>query len=113
MPFAFTNLSSGPTVWNFDAWYEKGLLLEKKGDTANSILALKSAYTLAPVNTYGLELAHFYEESETPYRFPFVTPFSEKIQPMSCWTPSLSRGSIFPISVNIRTYRAVQLLYRP
>src|ERR1700683_3454475 len=29
---------------NFDAWYEKALLLEKNGDTPNAILALKKAY---------------------------------------------------------------------
>ena len=48
---------------NFDAWYEKGLLLEKKGDTPDAILALKKAYTIEPINTYGLELAHLYAEN--------------------------------------------------
>jgi tetratricopeptide (TPR) repeat protein len=51
---------------NFDAWYEKGLLLEKKGDTPNAILALKKAYTIEPINTYGLELAHLYAENRDP-----------------------------------------------
>lgn len=47
---------------NFEAWYEKGLLLEKAKDTANAIRALTRAYELQPVNTYALELAHLYAE---------------------------------------------------
>ena len=45
-----------------EAWYEKGMLLAKMKDTANAIDALKSAYTLHPISTYGLELAHLYAE---------------------------------------------------
>ena len=48
---------------NFEAWYEKGLLLEKSQDTAGALAALQKAYTLQPVNTYALELAHLYAES--------------------------------------------------
>lgn len=48
---------------NFEAWYEKGLLLEKAADTAGALEALHKAYTLQPVNTYTLELAHLYAES--------------------------------------------------
>jgi tetratricopeptide (TPR) repeat protein len=48
---------------NFEAWYEKGLLLERAKDTAGAIEALGKAYTLQPVNTYALELAHMYAEN--------------------------------------------------
>jgi tetratricopeptide (TPR) repeat protein len=48
---------------NFEAWYEKGLLLEKARDTASAIGALKKAWTLQPINTYALELAHMYAET--------------------------------------------------
>jgi len=51
---------------NVDAWYEKGLLLEKKGDTPNAIDALRRAYRITPVNTYGLELALLYADSRDP-----------------------------------------------
>lgn len=51
---------------NNDAWYEKGLLLEKIQDTPNAIFALRKAYALQPVNTYGLELAHLYAENRNP-----------------------------------------------
>ena len=47
---------------DFEAWYEKGLLLEKQKDTAAAIRALEKAYQLQPVNTYALELAHLYAE---------------------------------------------------
>jgi tetratricopeptide (TPR) repeat protein len=49
-----------------ETWYEKGLLLEKMRDTAQAIHALSKAYSLQPVNTYGLELAHVYAESSNP-----------------------------------------------
>ena len=48
---------------NFEAWYEKGLLLEKTQDTAAALAALRKAYALQPVNTYALELAHLYAEN--------------------------------------------------
>jgi tetratricopeptide (TPR) repeat protein len=51
---------------NFEAWYEKGLLLEKNGDTTGAIQSLKRAYAIQPVNTYGLELAHLYAEKKDP-----------------------------------------------
>ncbi|WP_188929730.1 tetratricopeptide repeat protein [Puia dinghuensis] len=51
---------------NFEAWYEKGLLLEKNRDTARALLALSKAYGLQPVNTYGLELAHLFAENRNP-----------------------------------------------
>jgi tetratricopeptide (TPR) repeat protein len=49
-----------------ETWYEKGLLLEKMRDTVQAISALSKAYSLQPVNTYGLELAHVYAESSNP-----------------------------------------------
>jgi tetratricopeptide (TPR) repeat protein len=48
---------------DFEAWYEKGLLLEKAQDTTAALQALGKAYTLQPVNTYALELAHLYAEN--------------------------------------------------
>ncbi|MBS1659427.1 MAG: tetratricopeptide repeat protein [Bacteroidetes bacterium] len=51
---------------NFEAWYEKGLLLQKGKDTAGAIQALGKAYELQPIKTYGLELAHLYAEQRNP-----------------------------------------------
>jgi tetratricopeptide (TPR) repeat protein len=47
---------------DFEAWYEKGLILEKTRDTAAAIISLKKAFSIQPVNTYALELAHLYAE---------------------------------------------------
>jgi tetratricopeptide (TPR) repeat protein len=65
----YDNILRSDTL-NDDAWYEKGLLLEKKGDTPAAILALKNAYIIEPVNTYGLELAHLYAENRDPASLP-------------------------------------------
>jgi tetratricopeptide (TPR) repeat protein len=49
---------------NFEAWYEKGRLLAQAKDTAGAISALRNAYSIQPVATYALELAHLYAESK-------------------------------------------------
>lgn len=46
--------------------YEKGILLEQLKDTTQAISALKKAYTIQGVATYGLELAHLYAELKNP-----------------------------------------------
>ena len=51
---------------NFEAWYEKGRLLEQIRDTVGAILAFKKAYTLQPIPMYAMELAHVYAESKNP-----------------------------------------------
>ncbi|MBS1599152.1 MAG: tetratricopeptide repeat protein [Bacteroidetes bacterium] len=51
---------------DFEALYEKGLVLEQMHDTARALLALKRAYEMQPVNTYALELAHIYAETKNP-----------------------------------------------
>jgi len=63
---AIYNKMVGKDSLNDEAWFEKGLQLEKLRDTPNAILALGKAYSLQPVNTYGLELAHLYAESRNP-----------------------------------------------
>jgi len=49
---------------DFEAWYEKGLLLEKAKDTAGAITALANAWRLQPTNTYGLELAKVFGDAD-------------------------------------------------
>jgi tetratricopeptide (TPR) repeat protein len=51
---------------DFEAWYEKGLILLQLKDTAQAIEALKKAHTIQPVNTYALELAQVYAEKGNP-----------------------------------------------
>ena len=47
---------------DFETWYEKGLLLAGQKDTLQAIAAIGRAFSLQPVHTYGLELAHLYAE---------------------------------------------------
>ncbi|HVM89312.1 MAG TPA: tetratricopeptide repeat protein [Puia sp.] len=51
---------------DFEAWFEKGRLLAQAKDTAAAILSLQKAYSLQPVNTFALELAHLYAETKNP-----------------------------------------------
>lgn len=51
---------------NPDVQYEKALLLEQLKDTTGAIKALKTAYAVQGVDTYGLELAHLYAEQKNP-----------------------------------------------
>jgi len=46
--------------------YEKAILLEQLKDTAQAIEALKKAFAIQGVDTYGLELAHLYAEQKNP-----------------------------------------------
>lgn len=48
---------------DFEAWYEKGLLLEQTKDTAGAISALQRALSIQPITTYAMELAHMYAET--------------------------------------------------
>jgi tetratricopeptide (TPR) repeat protein len=52
---------------DFESWYEKGLLLQQLKDTPQAIIALRKAWSLQPVNTYALELAHVYAETKNPF----------------------------------------------
>jgi tetratricopeptide (TPR) repeat protein len=51
---------------DFETWYEKGLLDLKRKDTVQAIASLKKAYSIQPIGTYALELAHIYAESGNP-----------------------------------------------
>jgi len=47
---------------NFEAWYEKGKLLEQAKDTMGAIASFQKAISIQPIDTYALELAHLYAE---------------------------------------------------
>lgn len=51
---------------NFEAWYEKGMLLVEMNDTANAIAALAKSYALQPLSMSGLVLANLYAETKDP-----------------------------------------------
>jgi tetratricopeptide (TPR) repeat protein len=77
---------------NFEAWYEKGLLLEKSSDTAGAIGALEQAYSLQPVNTYGLELAHLYAENKNPAALPICDAILRKDSAKELLDPLFIKG---------------------
>jgi tetratricopeptide (TPR) repeat protein len=80
---------------NFEAWYEKGLLLEKAKDTAGALLALGKAYRLQPTNTYGLELAHLYAESRNPAALPICDDILKRDSTHELLDPLLIKGIFY------------------
>lgn len=51
---------------NFEAWYEKGMLLARMKDTAGAIKALETSFNLVPVNYTGMALANLYAARKNP-----------------------------------------------
>lgn len=51
---------------NFEAWYERGTLLNRLGDTAAGIQAIEYSYALQPVNYIGYVLANLYAYTQNP-----------------------------------------------
>jgi tetratricopeptide (TPR) repeat protein len=57
-------LQDDPT--NFEAWYEKGMLLAEMKDTLNALFAFERSYALQPLSLNGLPLANLYAELKNP-----------------------------------------------
>ena len=51
---------------NFEAWYEKGILLAQTKDTATAITALEKSFALVPINYSGMALATIYVAKKNP-----------------------------------------------
>jgi Flp pilus assembly protein TadD len=49
-----------------ETYYEKAILMEQLRDTTEAIGALQRAYSIQPLDGYGLELAHIYAEQKNP-----------------------------------------------
>ena len=80
---------------DFEAWYEKGLLLEKNGDTVAAIRALGKAYAIPPINTYGLELAHLYAENRDAAALPLCDAALKKDSAHESLDPFFIKGIYF------------------
>lgn len=63
---------------NFEAWYEKGVLLVQLKDTSNAILAFEKAYSLQPLQLSGLTLANLYAETKNPKVLALCNKLIEK-----------------------------------
>jgi tetratricopeptide (TPR) repeat protein len=51
---------------NFEAWYDKGMLLARLKDTANAIIALEQSFAIMPINYSGMALAGLYIAQKNP-----------------------------------------------
>lgn len=51
---------------NFEAWYDRGILLARLKDTAGAIDALERSFALVPINYSGMALANIYVAQKNP-----------------------------------------------
>jgi tetratricopeptide (TPR) repeat protein len=51
---------------NFEAWFDKGMLLARVDDTAAAVVALERAYALQPIDYIGINLANIYASTSNP-----------------------------------------------
>lgn len=51
---------------NFEAWYDKGILLAQMKDTTGAIDALEKSFSLVPINYSGMALAAIYTAQKNP-----------------------------------------------
>jgi tetratricopeptide (TPR) repeat protein len=51
---------------NFEAWYDKGMLLARLKDTPNAITALEKSFAIMPINYSGMALAGLYIAQKNP-----------------------------------------------
>ena len=51
---------------NFEAWYEKGMLLAEMKDTSGALYAFERSYSLQPLTLNALPLANLYAETKNP-----------------------------------------------
>lgn len=63
---------------DFEAWYEKGMLLLQAKDTAAAITALKKSYNLQPLQLSGIALANLYAETSNPAALAICDALLEK-----------------------------------
>ena len=88
---------------NFEAWYEKGLLFEQLKDTTKAIVAQRKAYSIQPVNTYALELAHLYAENKNAIAVRICDDVIEKDSTKQLIDPFFIKGIYYS---NTKQYKA-------
>lgn len=74
---------------NFEAWYEKSLLLVDMGDTAAAIDALARSYTLQPLTMSGIALANLYAETRNPQALAVADDLLRKDSLLQDGSPNL------------------------
>jgi tetratricopeptide (TPR) repeat protein len=63
---------------NFEAWYEKGIILAQMKDTLQAITAFETAYTLQPIQLFGITLANLYAETKNAKALALCDELLEK-----------------------------------
>jgi tetratricopeptide (TPR) repeat protein len=63
---------------NYEAWYEKGIVLAQMKDTLQAITAFETAYTLQPIQLFGITLANLYAETKNAKALDLCDELLEK-----------------------------------
>ncbi len=85
---------------DFESWYEKGLLLSRMKDTSGALQALRTAYTIQPTSTYGLELAHLYAETNNDKALPICDLLLKKDSARELIDPFFIKGIYYSNTKN-------------
>lgn len=86
---------------NFEAWYEKALLLVEMGDTAAAIDAMAKSYSLQPLTMNGLALANLYAETKNPLAVTIADDLIRKDSLLESLDPLYVKGIYYS---NTRQY---------
>jgi len=86
---------------NFEAWFDKGMLLARVDDTAASINALERAYALQPVDYIGINLANIYASNSNPKALAICDAMIKKDTAVSSVDPWYIKGTYY---FNTRQY---------
>jgi len=86
---------------NFEAWYEKGMLLAETGDTAGAINALARSYALQPLSMNGVMLANLYAETKNPLAIEIANQLIQKDSTSESLDPIFIKGIYYS---NTRQY---------
>ena len=78
-----------------ETFYEKAILLEQLKDTTQAIAALRKAYSMQSVDTYGLELAHLYAEQKNPKALEICNSILRKDSSFILTDPFFIKGIYF------------------
>lgn len=80
---------------NFEAWYEKAAISAEGRDTGLAISCLEKAYSLQPLQLYGIALANLYAETKSSKTLPFCEELISRDSLAESGDPFFIRGIYF------------------
>lgn len=86
---------------NFEAWYEKGMLLLEMRDTAGAIQSLARSYSLQPLSMNGVMLANLYAETKNAEAIVIADQLIQKDSTSESLDPIYIKGIYYS---NIKQY---------